>query len=100
MRSSWWLFRFDPGAQASPGTDLRPLMDLDRLGTGHRRQVILLAMRQNDLVVRESEKSDTLLSGAPALSARLRPVACALASEEEGFAAYFPSVTLRPSRRR
>ncbi|HOQ29134.1 MAG TPA: hypothetical protein PLH36_10370 [Armatimonadota bacterium] len=85
----WWLFRFDPGAQASPGTDLRLLMDLDRLGTVSPPPGDLLAMRQNDLVVRESEKSDTSYRERLARFMRYARRWYALASEE-GFAAYFP----------
>lgn len=83
----WWIFRFDPADQASPQTDLRLLIELDKLDATPPDE--LLWMWQNDLVVRAGEERDTEYRRRLGRFIRYARRWYALASEE-GFQAYFP----------
>lgn len=83
----WWLYRFDPADQASPGVDLRLLVELDRLDVAPPEA--LLAIWRADLLVRPEEKSDTAYRQRLARYMAYARRWYALASEQ-GFAAYFP----------
>jgi hypothetical protein len=53
----WWMFRFDPGATASPQTDLQLLTCLDQLDVAPPDE--LLDYWHSEMVVQPEERSDT-----------------------------------------
>lgn len=81
----WWLFRFDPAAQASPETDLKLLVDLTALDPPQE----LLRMWCDDLVVREGEQGDVAYRQRLNRFMRYARRWYALA-DDVGHAAYFP----------
>ena len=81
----WWLFRFDPAAQASPETDLQLLVDLAALDPPAE----LLAMWRSDLVVQAGEQGDAAYRQRLGRFMRYARRWYALASDA-GHAAYFP----------
>lgn len=83
----WWLFRFDPGDQASPEMDLRLLVDLEAVADELPDE--LVAIWRHDLVVRGGEKSDTEYRRRLASYMRYARRWCALATDD-GFNAFFP----------
>lgn len=83
----WWLFRFDPAAQASPEVDLKLLVELDQLDVAPPTE--LRRIWNNDLVVFENEPSDTEYRRRLDYYMRYARRWYALASES-GFQAYFP----------
>ncbi len=81
----WWMFRFDPAAQASPEIDLRLLVDLASLSPPDE----LLTIWREDLVVKEREQNDVAYRRRLARFMRYARRWYALASDD-GMAAYFP----------
>jgi len=83
----WWIFRFDPGATASPQTDLQLLTRLDQLGAEPPCE--LLQYWRSEMVVRPEEDSDTKYRERVARFMRYARRWYALFSET-GHRAYFP----------
>jgi hypothetical protein len=81
----WWMFRFDPAAQASPEIDLRLLVDLASLNPPTE----LLTIWREDLVVQTREQNDVAYRRRLARFMRYARRWYALASDD-GMAAYFP----------